>query len=461
MSVIAAYMVPHPPLIIPEVGKGGEKRIEATVKAYDRVGRETAALAPDTIIITSPHSVMYADYFHISPGSGASGSFADFGAPRARFRESYDTEFVETLESMAEETGFPAGTLGERDKKLDHGTMVPLHFIRKYHDGSRIVRIGLSALPLTEHYKLGRLIKAAAEKLGRRAVFIASGDLSHKLKADGPYGFAPEGAEYERRIMDVCSRAAFGELFDFDEDLCEKAAECGHRSFVIMAGALDGMSVRAERLSHEDVTGVGYGICSFMPEGPDESRRFLDARLREAERRAAEKAASSDAYAALARRAVEEYVLYGRKLRLPRETENQMTRARAGAFVSIHEHGALRGCIGTVSPVKSCIGEEIISNAISAASADPRFRPIRPEELKWLEISVDILSEPEEIESADKLDVKRYGVIVCSGSKRGVLLPDLEGVDTVEQQIDIARRKAGIAPGKKLTLYRFAVSRHS
>ncbi|MBP5166615.1 MAG: AmmeMemoRadiSam system protein A, partial [Oscillospiraceae bacterium] len=232
-------------------------------------------------------------------------------------------------------------------------------------------------------------------------------------------------------------------------------------SFVIMAGALDGMSVRAERLSHEDVTGVGYGICSFMPEGPDESRRFLDARLREAERRAAEKAASSDAYAALARRAVEEYVLYGRKLRLPRETENQMTRARAGAFVSIHEHGALRGCIGTVSPVKSCIGEEIISNAISAASADPRFRPIRPEELKWLEISVDILSEPEEIESADKLDVKRYGVIVCSGSKRGVLLPDLEGVDTVEQQIDIARRKAGIAPGKKLTLYRFAVSRHS
>ncbi len=461
MPITAAYMVPHPPLIIPEVGKGGEKRVDATVKAYDRVGREISALAPDTVVITSPHSVMYADWFHISPGSGASGSFADFGAPKTRFTVNYDTELVETLRSMAEKTGFPAGTAGERDKKLDHGTMVPLHFIRKYYDGFRIVRIGLSALPLTKHYELGQLISAAADRLGRRTVFIASGDLSHKLRADGPYGYSPEGEEYERRIMDVCSRAAFGELFDFDEDFCERAAECGHRSFVIMAGALDGMRVRAERYSHEDVTGVGYGICSFIPEGPDESRRFLERRLLEAERKAAEKAASADAYVSLARKAVEEYVLRGKKLQLPGDTDSQLTRARAGVFVSIHEHGSLRGCIGTLSPVRSCIGEEIISNAISAASSDPRFRPIAPEELKWLEISVDILSEPEEIDSADRLDVKKYGVIVCSGSKRGVLLPDLEGVDTVEQQIDIARRKAGIAPGKKLTLYRFTVSRHT
>ncbi|MBO4330917.1 MAG: AmmeMemoRadiSam system protein A [Oscillospiraceae bacterium] len=461
MSIVAAYMVPHPPLIIPEVGRGGEKRIRSTVKAYDTVGRDIGRLKPDTVIITSPHSVMYADYFHISPGSGAVGSFADFGAPRARFSESYDTELVKTIESMAESELFPAGTLGERDKKLDHGTLVPLHFIRNYLDGFRIVRIGLSALPLTKHYQLGKLINAAVEKLGRRAVFVASGDLSHKLREDGPYGYSPQGEEYERRIMDVCSRGAFGELFDFDEDLRERAAECGHGSLVIMAGALDGMSVRAERLSHEDVTGVGYGICSFVPEGPDESRRFLDARLSEEERRVSDKAASSDAYAALARRAVEEYVLHGKRLQLPRDKNTQMTRAKAGAFVSIHEHGALRGCIGTISPVRSCIGEEIISNAISAATADPRFRPIGPEELKWLEISVDILSEPEEIDSPDRLDVKRYGVIVCSGSKRGVLLPDLEGVDTVEQQIDIARQKAGIAPGKKLTLYRFTVSRHS
>ena len=265
MSIIAAYMVPHPPMIVPAVGKGSERRIEATRAAYARVAEEISKLAPDTIIISSPHAVMYADYFHISPGGSARGSFARFDAPQIRFREEYDEELVGRIERIAGDAGFPAGTQGQRAPELDHGTMVPLYFIRQVYSGFRSVRLGLSGLPLEAHYRLGQIVQRAVEETGRRAVYIASGDLSHKLQSYGPYGFAPEGPRYDARIMDVCGRAAFGELFDFDEAFCERAAECGHRSFVIMAGALDGISVEAERLSHEDITGVGYGICAFHP----------------------------------------------------------------------------------------------------------------------------------------------------------------------------------------------------
>ncbi|MBP5753010.1 MAG: AmmeMemoRadiSam system protein A, partial [Treponema sp.] len=129
-------------------------------------------------------------------------------------------------------------------------------------------------------------------------------------------------------------------------------------------------------------------------------------------------------------------------------------------FVSVHKFGVLRGCIGTILPTKDNLAQEIIRNAVSAVSEDPRFEAVEPGELKWLEINVDVLSEPEKIKSKDELDVKKYGVIVQSGYKRGLLLPDLDGVDTVDQQVSIAMRKGGISPGDKIELLRFEVVRH-
>ncbi|MBQ6065353.1 MAG: AmmeMemoRadiSam system protein A [Clostridia bacterium] len=460
MSVLAAFMAPHPPLIVPAVGKGGEKQIVATTKAYERVADEAAALRPDIVIITSPHAVMYADYFHISPGDGAKGSFARFGAPEVRFSETYDTELVDMICRLADAEGLPAGTMGERDAALDHGTMVPLWFLRQKYTGGRLVRIGLSGLPLADHYRLGQIIAKAASETGKRVVLIASGDLSHKLQAHGPYGFSPEGPVYDSRIMDVCGRAAFGELFDFDETFCDKAAECGHRSFVVMAGALDGRRVKATVLSHQDVTGVGYGVCTFYPEGEDESRRFLHAYLKKQEKDCLLKAEAGDPYVRLARASVESWVTRRERIALPEDLPAEMTSRKAGAFVSIHKNGQLRGCIGTIAPTRDNVAEEIAGNAVSACSRDPRFRPVAVDELKYLEISVDVLGEPEPVASPAELDVKRYGVIVSSGSRRGLLLPDLEGVDTVEEQIRIARQKGGIGEREPYRLQRFEVVRH-
>ncbi len=460
MSIVAAFMVPHPPMIVPEVGRGSEKQIEKTIKVYERVAGEIALLKPETIIISSPHSVMYADYFHISPGARAVGSFADFGAPQVKFDVEYDEELVNLMAARAEKVHFPAGTLGEKRLELDHGTMVPLWFILNKYKDFKLVRTGLSGYDLLKHYEYGVMIKDAVESLGRRVVYVASGDLSHKLQDYGPYGFAEEGPVYDKRIMEVCSGGRFGELFDFDENFCQKAAECGHKSFVIMAGALDGQAVEATQYSHEDVTGVGYGICSFVPNGVDESRHFLAARLQQVESELDEKRQKSDAWVRLARESAEYFVKNGREMKLPSWVPEELLRVRAGAFVSVHKFGALRGCIGTIAATKENLALEIIHNAVSAVSEDPRFEPVSEDELKYLDINVDVLGEAEKISSPDQLDVKKYGVIVQSGYKRGLLLPDLDGVDTVEQQISIARRKGGIAPGEDVELFRFEVVRH-
>ena len=477
MGILAAYMVPHPPMIVPGVGRGRETDIQETIRAYEQVAKEISALQPETIVITSPHAVMYADYFHISPGKGAHGSFARFGDPKTAFSETYDQELVRKIAALAEDRGVPAGVLGERDPELDHGVLVPLYFIRKHPGNAKIVRIGLSGLPLREHYRLGMIIRDAVNALGRKAVFVASGDLSHKLRAEGPYGFAPEGPEYDRRIMEFCGAGRFSELFGFTETFCRKAAECGHRSFVIMAGALDGLAVEAQALSHEDVTGVGYGICTFHPGKPDDSRCYLEAELAKEKRQMEEIRKREDVYVRLARETVENVVRNGRYSNTgrnkaawssgqneagteSRQTPEELRKARAGVFVSIHKEGQLRGCIGTISPVHANIGEEIRSNAVKAATQDPRFEPVREEELAQLTYKVDVLMPAERISGPEQLDVRRYGVIVTNGMRRGLLLPDLEGVDTVEQQIRIAREKAGIGPREKIALERFEVIRH-
>ncbi len=486
MPILGAFMVPHPPIILPEVGHGEEEKISATSAAYEQVAEEIAALKPETIIISSPHSVMYADYFHISPGETAYGDMSRFQAGEVSFDAEYDSELVDAICDIAKAGGpdadnantslkgadpalheFPAGTLGERDPNLDHGTVIPLYFICKKYTDFKLVRIGLSGLPLALQYQMGQIIQQAVNKTGRKVVYVASGDLSHKMKEDGPYGYVSEGPEYDDRIMDVMGSGDFKKLFEFDDSFCEKAAECGHRSFVMMAGALDGLSVKAEKLSHEATFGVGYGICRFEVGCPDESRRFLDIWRKEKLAELRERQQSSDPYVRLARFSLESYVSGGKTLHLSdiegdewKDLPDEIFTQKAGAFVSIHKNGALRGCIGTISATCDSVAEEILQNAISAGTNDPRFPMITPDELPWLEISVDVLGEAEAISSPDLLDVKRYGVIVSNGGRRGLLLPNLDGVDNVNQQINIACQKAGIAPGSEVLLQRFEVVRH-
>lgn len=463
MSILAAVVVPHPPIILPEVGKGEEEKISATIKSYKEVMRRVVELNPDTIVITSPHSILYADYFHISPGESARGDMTQFHAPQVDITINYDTEFVQRLSELAESENIPAGTLGERSPRLDHGTMIPLRFLEQAGldlDNVKFLRIGLSGLNAATHYKFGQEISKVADELGRRVVFVASGDLSHKLKEDGPYGFVTEGPQFDEQVTKILGEGKFLQLLTMDNTLCNRAAECGLRSFWIMAGALDRKSVNAELLSYEGTFGVGYGIVWLDITGEDSGRNFDDQLAKLKHYESIKRKGKEDAFVKLARLSLETFVKTHQTAELPDNLPEEMLTRRAGAFVSLHKDGDLRGCIGTIAPTADNIAQEIIQNAISACARDPRFSPVTVDELDDIEYSVDILGEPERIFSLDDLDVKKYGVIVENGGRRGLLLPDLEGVDTVQQQIAIAMKKANIPNSQPINLWRFEVIRH-
>ncbi|MGI6404465.1 MAG: AmmeMemoRadiSam system protein A [Oscillospiraceae bacterium] len=459
MSITAGFLVPHPPLIVPQVGQGREKEISATIRSYRGVARQIGALSPQTIILFTPHSTVYSDYIHISPGKGAVGSLAQFGDP-SPIKVRYDEALVRRVEQLCANERLPAGTLGEREPQLDHGTLVPLHFIREYAKDFSLVRVSSSGLSREEHYRFGMLLAQAVEELGRSAVVIASGDLSHKLTEDGPYGFAPEGPALDKALTTLLDRGEFEALFELDESLCERGAECGLRPLLMLAGALDKRQIHSKLLSYEGPFGVGYGVAAFAVGGQDPSRNFFSRRREKIALEMERIRAGEDPYVRLARQTLEEFVVHGKLPPLPENLPDEMRNSRAGVFVSLKKGGQLRGCIGTTGPTQPNLAEEIRHNAISAGTRDPRFSPVEPWELEDLVYSVDVLARPEPADES-MLDPLRYGVIVERGSKRGLLLPNLDGVDTVEEQIAIARHKAGISGGKPVNLFRFEVTRHT
>ena len=464
MSILAAYAVPHPPLMIPVIGAGREADVSATVRAYHKTMRAAAELRPDTVVIISPHATVYDDFFHISPGAGAEGNFAAFGHSEVSVAVEYDEEFVRALSGVAGENDVPAGTLGEKDPSLDHGTMLPLFFLSEYLGDAptKFVRIGISGLPAHTHALLGQSIAAAAERLGRRTICIASGDLSHRLKEGGANGFAPEGAEFDELCTAFMGTGDFLSLLQIPGSFAEAAGHCGLNGLWVLAGVLDRTAMDAKLHSYEGPFGVGYAVASFPVTGRNEANDFVAQLVRAEDVAIAELRAAEDDYVRLARMSIEHFVRTHSYLPMPEGLSQELTESRAGAFVSIKKYGKLRGCIGTFLPAQQSIAEEILYNAVSAAAHDDRFEPIEEDELNRLIYSVDVLSTPEPIASAAQLDPQIYGVIVKSvhDNRRGLLLPDLAGIDTAEQQIAIACEKARIQPKEPVALARFTVERH-
>ena len=461
MSIVKAYIMPHPPLAVPAVGRGKEsKGIPDTLKAMEMAAKEITEIAPETIVYITPHGTVYSDYFHISPGEQAQGDLGRFGAPEITFKTQYDTELIEKISKIAENSSISAGTEGERDAKLDHGVTVPMWFINQHYTDYLSVRVSQSGMSPSEHYMLGQVIAMAADSLGRKTLIVASADLSHKLQEDAPYGYAWEGPQFDYLVVRYVEKADFLTLFKIPNNIKEKAGECGYKSIMMMAGAFDKQDVNSNLLSYEGPFGVGYAVASFTPGDKDESRNVLEQFIQYSLVVSEVRRMEEDKYQELARKSLEHIIKTGKKMSVPNDIPAEMQGERAGVFVSIHKNDQLRGCIGTISPSTDDIANEIIQNAISAGLSDSRFNPVSEEELPFLVYKVDILSQAEPISGPEQLDVKRYGVIVTSGNKRGLLLPNLDGIDTVEEQLDIAKRKAGINPGESIELERFEVIRH-
>lgn len=465
MAIVLCGICPHPPVAVPWIGRMDAEKVKETQYSMIELGGRIRDEGVDTVVIISPHAPVFQDVVGINTKPELKGDFAKFGAGYLKFALENDLPLVAEIKKQA--AGLDLQVLELNDDiarrynlslELDHGVTVPLFFLEEIGAIKPLVHVAMSVAPPEKLYLFGLAVRRASDALGRRVALLASGDLSHHLTKDAPYGYNERGKEFDLELKRLLEAADIEGIIGMDQTLIREAGECGYRSIVMMLGALDGYEIRSNVLSYEGPFGVGYLVASLDPmsENPEKS---LLAKLQEKKQAQKEMRRSQESYlVSLARRTLENYLTGA-----PRPQTGDVPeefKKRAGVFVSIKKNGNLRGCIGTIEPYQDSIVEEVMANAISAGLHDPRFQPVRREELDDLEYSVDVLHPPEPIQGLEELDPAKYGVIVRSGHKSGLLLPNLEGIDTAEEQVEIARQKAGIGPHEKFRLERFQVTRY-
>ncbi|AHM56946.1 hypothetical protein EAL2_c16510 [Peptoclostridium acidaminophilum DSM 3953] len=469
-------MSPHPPIIIPEIGRGEEHGAINTIEGMSRLADEIAKIKPETIIFITPHGNAFSDGLCVLDEERIAGDLGQFMRPDMEYEKEVDIQLKESIRKSFNENGIPSIFLNENRAhmygvrvELDHGCLVPMYYIDKSFSSYKIVHITIGMLDLMEMYRAGMALRDAVEETGRNTVIVASGDLSHRLKDDGPYSYNPMGPVFDKTLVEAIEKGEYESVVRMPTKISEPAGECGLRSIVMALGSVDSVATKPHVYSYEGPFGVGY-MTAFIEVKAGKTESLLEELKKKNLDHYRIMKESEDAYIKTAREAIEKWAEEGERLSW-HEVKNSVFQGRsdlvdgleerkAGVFVSIHKDGCLRGCIGTISPVRENIAEEIISNAISAASKDPRFAPLGNDEVNEIEIKVDVLGNLEKVDSEDELDVYRYGVVVESEHKRALLLPNLDGVDSIEKQLDIVKKKADIDETEECKLYRFEVERH-
>jgi AmmeMemoRadiSam system protein A len=359
----------------------------------------------------------------------AAGDLSRFRAPQIRVEAQIDVALAAALVVDGQRAGF--SLIWAEETELDHGVVVPLHALARTMATKRCIFLGVSGWPLHRFVEFGAWLQHRLED--RSAILIASGDLSHRLTPDAPYGFRPEGPVFDRLVIDALRTRAWEQIEALDPDLVEEAGECGLRPLAILLGAGRAANLTSEVLSYEGPFGVGYPVVAFTASAAP--KVMLDIQ-------------------ALGRQAIETY-LRTRQLIQPPEPIPVELQAPSAVFVTLRMHGELRGCVGSVRPTEATAAHELIRYAVASAVRDPRFDPVRLDEVSALTIKVQLLDPPEPVTDIAGLDPHTYGVIVRHRDRQALLLPDIEGIDTSEQQVVAACQKAGIDRRAPLELERF------
>jgi len=463
-KLMSCYLMPHAPILLPEIGDSQIKNIKSTFNACYEVASDIARIAPDTIIMITPHGPVFEDAIAISANDVVYGNFEQFGNEYIGMECTIEKNLTEKIASLAMQNKIPVIKINKTSAKvygafteLDHGSMVPLYFINKKHKNYKLVHITYGMISKIDLYKFGMIIKKSLEESNNNAILIASGDLSHCLSNEGPYDYCEDGEKFDKQLIGLLEQGDVVGIFNMDNLLVRNAYECGLRSCYIMLGVMNGYDIKGKLLSYEGPFGVGYGVMKF--DMNNKKVDISDKIYETLEKTYQEKQKNSSPYIRLAQQSLSEYLNTGKYIDIPDYVTDDMLTNKRGVFVSIKKYGKLRGCIGTIFPETKSIANEIIQNAVSAGILDPRFMPIRESELKEIDFSVDILTEPE-LTTREILDPVKYGIIVKCQNKQGLLLPNLEGVNTIGEQIEIALSKAGIMNGEEYEIFRFEVKRY-
>ncbi|HBR30295.1 MAG TPA: hypothetical protein DD789_12760, partial [Firmicutes bacterium] len=283
--LVYGALVPHPPIILTEIGGAETKKAEKTVQAMEGLSQSLAAVKPETILIFSPHGPVFQDGLALRGGRRLYGDLARFGATKT-WEWQVDQELIESILAETAQADLPCLELTDEqllryriEPELDHGVLVPLSFLA--NPEARLVATGMSLLPWLEQYKLGMAIGRAIRSLPQRIAVIASGDLSHCLLPGTSAAYDPRGKEFDETLIGLLKAQNWEALFELDPVLVEKAAECGFRTILMLLGVFAGFKVESEVLSYEGPFGVGYGVVSFTPKGEDKSGTDLLAHLRQ------------------------------------------------------------------------------------------------------------------------------------------------------------------------------------
>lgn len=407
MPTCFAGLMCHAPIVHPEVAGAEAARCRHTTRAMRELAERAVQSAPDRLVLVSPHSPRHRERFSAWTGRHR-GDLGRFRAPQLA---------VDLPDAPEIAAGLHLGPILS-DEPLDHGAMVPLSFL--WAAGWR-GPTAILALPWRQGDEAS--LGAALGALDGRTAVIASGDMSHRLIPGAPAGYNPQAASFDQAFVQALAADDWAGALAAEPRAL--AAEDVVASTAFAMGAA-GAPLNAELLSYEGPWGVGYCEAVLYDPSPPlyaVARKAIAARVRR------------EAY----------------------EPPKSPLPARP-VFVTLHKGGALRGCIGHLEVRGERDLNDIVARvAPQSAVEDPRFPPVTAEELSELELEISVLEPPEPARGVEDLDPKKWGVIVSNGWRRGVLLPDIEGVDSAEQQVEIARRKAGIARGEPIELQRFAV----
>ncbi len=463
MAIVFTGIVPHPPIMVPEVGGREAEKTKSIQDALFELGRQIKSKQVDSLVFISPHTLAFQDAIAIWQAERLSGDLSNFGAPQVNFDLPVDQELAAQVEESCAAAGVPTVRLDKNSIptnriKLDHGTSAPLYWLQKAGVQVPVLVAGIALLPNQTLYKFGEAIKAASEKTGKNVALLASGDLSHRLTPDAPAGYSEKGALFDQCVLDLISQGDASGLLEFDAQLAEEAGECGLRPIIMMLGALKGKQFKGEILAYASPFGVGYLVSVLHPQLEDNAMT-IDPK--------------TEAYPESQEHLGEEFLVWLARTKinsLHRPEEKEKLKCikvpdeflqPGGVFVTINKQGRLRGCIGTVRPVCDTIYEEVLRNAVLAAQDDPRFPPVSEEELLELVVSVDVLSPLQPVSDVRSLDPKKHGVLVTAENRSGLLLPDLDGVDSVEEQLAICKEKAGLPADAPVAVHSFTVTRYT
>jgi AmmeMemoRadiSam system protein A len=430
--------MPHAPVLIPEVGNGREHDAGNTVDAMWRLAREIVESQPDSILVISPHAPRRPVHYGLCSGTYLRGDMGRFGQPDTRIQLKNDRPVATEMAKTFRRHGLQTWEIAERP--LDHGAFVPLYFLtRSGWDGPTAI-LGLNEFGGKSLEKAGYAIREAIHISGRRTAIIASGDMSHSLLPDAPCGFQARAREFDETFVERMRSGDFSQLSLIDPDLRELASEDVVDSTLIAVNAVEMSSQNHEVLSYEGPFGVGYCVARLF--GGDKARSD-----------------GGRCLPTVARDAVKHRL--SRRSSLMQWPANDFLKQSAGVFVTIRRRsGELRGCRGTIEPRHENLIKETQAVALSSAFNDSRFEPVYVDELDDLRYEVSVLYPAIPVASRADLDPHQFGVIITTpDGRRGLMLPEVAGLDTVDKQIEETCKKAHIDPREPMSFERFEVEK--